>query len=127
MIDTTEIIKNFEINRCYFTGLSLGLVEGLEVQAFCDASERGYGSCVYLRVPKSDEKFHVSLLSRTKVAPIKMVTLPRLDLLGVLLSARLIHFIKSSLHLNDCVRLVYWTDSKIALSWIKDNPTKWKM
>ena len=79
-------------------------------------------------MPKSDEKFHVSfVMSRTKVAPIKRVTLPRLELLGALLSARLIHFIKSALHLNDHVRLVSWTDSKVALSWIKGNPTKWKM
>ncbi|KAK3896281.1 hypothetical protein Pcinc_000025 [Petrolisthes cinctipes] len=56
---------------------------------------------------------------RTKVAPIKRVTLPRLELLGALLSARLMHFVKSALHLDDCVRLVYWTDSKVALSWIK--------
>ncbi|KAK3868799.1 hypothetical protein Pcinc_025837 [Petrolisthes cinctipes] len=56
---------------------------------------------------------------RTKVAPIKRVTLPRLELLGALLSARLMHFVKSALHLDDCLRLVYWTDSKVALSWIK--------
>ncbi|KAK4324412.1 hypothetical protein Pmani_004972 [Petrolisthes manimaculis] len=127
-ISSIELIKNFEINRCYFPGLSLTSVEGLEVHAFSDASEKGYGSCMYFRVPKSDEEFHISfVMSRTKVAPIKRVTLPRLELLGALLSARLMHFVKSALHLDDCVRLVYWTDSKVALSWIKGNPTKWKM
>lgn len=129
-IDSIETIKIFEIHRCYFPGLSLSSVEleGLEVHAFSDASEKGYGSIVYLRVPKSLEEFHVSfVMSRTKVAPIKRVTLPRLELLGALLSARLINFVKSALHLPDSIRLACWTDSKVALSWIKGNPTKWKM
>lgn len=129
-IDGIETIKIFEINRCYFPGLSLSSVEleSLEVHAFSDASEKGYGSVVYLRVPKLHDEFYVSfVVSRTKVAPIKRVTLPRLELLGALLSARLIKFVKSALHLPDSVRLACWTDSKVALSWIKGNPTKWKM
>lgn len=127
-INSIETIKIFEINRCYFPGLSLSSVELLEVHAFSDAFEKGYGSIVYLRVPKSQEEFHVSfVMSRTKVAPIKQVTLPWLELLGTLLSARLIHFVKSALHLPDSVRLACWTDSKVALSWIKGNPIKWKM
>ena len=118
-IDSIETIKIFEINRCYFPGLSLNSFEGegLEVHAFSDASEKGYGSVVYLRVPKSQDEFHVSfVMSRTKVAPIKWVTLPRLELLGALLSARLMHFVKFALHLPDSVRLACWTDSKVALS-----------
>ncbi|XP_076044820.1 uncharacterized protein LOC143027420 [Oratosquilla oratoria] len=86
---------------------SLSSLVGLEVHAFSDASEKGYGSCVYLRIPKSDMEFHVSfVMATTKVAPIKRVTLPRLELLGALLSARLSHFVKSALRLNNCVRLV---------------------
>lgn len=127
-VDGIETIKIFEINRCYFTSLSLRSVEGLEVHAFSDASEKGYGSIVYLRMPKSHDEYYVSfVMSRTKVAPIKRVTLPRLELLGALLSARLINFVKSALHLPDNVRLACWTDSKVALSWIRGDPFKWKM
>lgn len=127
-VDGIETIKIFEINRCYFPSLSLRSIEGLEVHAFSDASEKGYGSIVYLRMPKSHDEFYVSfVMSRTKVAPIKRVTLPLLELLGALISARLIKFVKSALHLPDNVRLACWTDLKVALSWIKGNPSKWKM
>ena len=127
-INSIEVIKNFEINRCYFSGLSLNSVEGLEVHAFSDASEKGYGTCIYFRMPKSDNEFCVSfVMSRGKVAPIKRITLPRLELLGALLSARLINFVKSALHLNDDVKLFCWTDSQVALSWIKGDPARWKM
>ncbi|XP_076055279.1 uncharacterized protein LOC143033676 [Oratosquilla oratoria] len=97
-IDGIQSIKTFEIHRCYYPDSSLSSLVGLEVHAFSDASEKGYGSCVYLRIPKSDKEFHVSfVMARTKVAPIKRVTLPRLELLGALLSARLSHFVKSAL------------------------------
>ncbi|XP_076035359.1 uncharacterized protein LOC143021637 [Oratosquilla oratoria] len=127
-IDGIQSIKTFEIHRNYYPDSSLSSLVGLEVHAFSDASEKGYGSCVYLRIPKSDKEFHVSfVMARTKVAPIKRVTLPRLELLGTLLSARLSHFVKSALRLHDCVRLVCWIDSKVALSWIKGNANRWKM
>ena len=61
-INSIEVINNFEINRCYFSGLSLNSVEGLEVHAFSDASEKGYGTCIYFRMPKSDNEFCVSFV-----------------------------------------------------------------
>ena len=103
-------------------------MKGLEIHAFSDASEKGYGTCVYLRIPKSDNEFYVSfVMSRGKVAPIKRVTLPRLELLGALLSARLINFVKSALRLNNNVKLFCWTNSQITLSWIRGDPARWKM
>lgn len=53
--------------------------------------------------------------------------MPRLELLKAVLSARLINFVKSALRLSDDVKMICWTDSKVAVSWIKDNPPKWKM
>lgn len=79
-INSIEVIKKFEINRCYFPGLSLNSVEGMEVHAFSDASEKGYGTCIYFRIPKSNNEFCVSfVMSRGKVAPIKRITLPMLE------------------------------------------------
>lgn len=78
----------------------------------CDASQKGYGACVYLRVP-SVNKFKVSfVMSRGRVAPIKGISLARLELLGALLCARLVTFVKSALHLDD-VSVLCWTDSTV--------------
>ena len=100
----------------------------MEVHSFSDASEKGYGTCIYFRMPKSGNEFYVSfVMSGGKVTPIKRITLPRLELLWALLSARLINFVKSALHLNDDVKLFCWTDSQVALSRIKGDPARWKM
>ncbi|XP_076037198.1 uncharacterized protein LOC143022737 [Oratosquilla oratoria] len=88
--DGIQSIKTFEIHRCYYPDSSLSSVVGLEKHVFSDSSEKGYGSCVYLHIPKSDKEFHVRfVMARTKIVPIKRVTLPGMEILGALLSARL--------------------------------------
>ena len=55
------------------------------------------------------------------------VSLPRLELLGVLLCARLLEFVRSALHFGLEVVYYCWTDSTVALSWIKGDPKRWKV
>ncbi|XP_068208418.1 uncharacterized protein [Palaemon carinicauda] len=116
-----------KIQRSYFPSLQWKGIKGLGLHSFGDASERGFGACVYIRVPLGDDLFQVSLvLSRGKVAPIKKDSLPRLELLGALLCVRLLVFIKSALFLTEEVSYYCWTDSTVALSWIKGDPSRWK-
>ncbi|XP_055622604.1 uncharacterized protein LOC129766161 [Toxorhynchites rutilus septentrionalis] len=59
----------------------------IELHGFCDASNLGYGACVYIRVMDSNGHFAVTLLtSRSRVAPLKNArpTIPRLELCGAL-------------------------------------------
>ena len=102
--------------------------EGLEIHAFGDASMKGYGAVVYCRVPSSDGGYQVSLvMSKGKVAPLKKITLPRLELLGAFLCARLVAFVLQALKLSsDSVTVSCWTDSMIALGWIKGEASRWK-
>ena len=124
-----SLLKHWKISRCYtsvvlWTNLN---VSEVELHGFGDASEQGYGPCIYLKLPKGDGSFETSLvISRAKVAPLKKLTLPRLELLGSLLCARLIRFVQTSLRLSDQVACVCWTDSQVALSWIKGDASKWK-
>ena len=63
--------------------------------AFSDASPKAYGACVYLRAVLCDNSTVSSLvMAKSKVAPLKQTTLPRLELLGCLLSAHLVKFVK---------------------------------
>ena len=118
-------IKEWGIPRCY-TGGPWKALRGIELHAFGDASEKGYGAAVYIRIPQGDGSFEVSLVvARGKVAPLKRVTLPRLELLGALLCARLVIFVSSALRLPD-VRYKCWTDSTVALAWVQGDSSKWK-
>lgn len=118
--------KSWKVPRCYSPGIVWRFMKGAELHAFGDASERGYGACVYLRFPQSDGKFSVSfVMSRGRVAPVKSVTLPRLELIGAVLCARLVTYVKSALRLE--VPVYCWTDSTVTLHWIKGEPLKWKV
>ena len=89
----------------------------LELHRFCDASQKAYGACVYIRSISSNGKVNVSLLcSRGRVAPIKKATIPRLELCGALLLAQLIKICCDSW--KRTLNIHYWCDSKVVLQWL---------
>lgn len=94
----------------------------VQIHAFSDSSEHAYGSCVYVRAQSRCGKVFVNLLcSKAKVAPVKSMTIPRLELCGALISAKLVDKVKDSLNIKiDSV--TYWTDSTIVMGWIHTSP-----
>lgn len=97
----------------------------IEVHGFSDASTLAYAAAVYVRVI-TEYKTHVSLLiAKSKVAPVKQVSLPRLELCGAVLLAKLIEGVKKSLNINND-SIYMWTDSTIVLSWLRKLPSTWK-
>ena len=121
-----EHINKWKIPRRLSQGKWLQENSNVELVAFCDASEKAYGCVVYLKT-KDQEQAEVSLvISKVRVAPVKRVTLPRLELLGALLAARLLKFVKTALLLESEVKYSCWIDSMIALSWIQSDPHRWK-
>ena len=98
----------------------------IELLCFTDASEKAFGCCVYVSVTKNGMTKLSLVTSRVRVAPLKHMTLPRLELLGALLGARMLSFVKTSLLLPMDVPYVCFTDSTIVLHWIKADPQKWK-
>jgi len=96
-----------------------------EVHVFADASENAYAAAVYLRGLGPSGEWQSSLLvAKTKVAPLKLKSIPRLELCGTLLAARLLQKVADGLHIEKEV-LYAWSDAKVVLAWIKAHPSRW--
>ncbi|XP_064465356.1 uncharacterized protein LOC135376833, partial [Ornithodoros turicata] len=97
-----------------------------ELHVFTDASPQAYGACAFLRTKNECEEKKVRLIfAKTRVAPIKTLTLPRLELMGAVIGVRIANFVRSSLAVV-VKGVTFWTDSTIALSWIKGDATRWR-
>ena len=97
-----------------------------QLHGFCDASEDAYSGLVYIRGEDTCGNVHISLvMAKTRVSPIKRLTIPRLELCGAQLLAQLLH------HLGRIYRVsmsdIYaWTDSTIVLNWLDGSPRRFK-
>lgn len=93
-----------------------------QVHSFGDASVSAYAAVSFSRIVQSDGLIIVrNLSSKTKVAPIKTITIPKLELCGSLLVARLSHKVEQSLKVER-VEKFYYSDNQTVLAWIKAHP-----
>lgn len=87
----------------------------IQIHGFADASKSAYGACVYIRAVDNETKIHINLLcAKTKIAPLKTQTIPRLELCAALMLARLISTVECALDTN-INSVTYWSDSTIVL------------
>ncbi|XP_041451992.1 uncharacterized protein LOC121405379 [Drosophila obscura] len=83
----------------------------VEVHGFCDASMEAYGACIYV-VSRQGESSSNVLCSKSRVAPLKSLSIPKLELkeTGIFPG-----------------QFYCWSDSSTALSWIRDEPAKFQV
>lgn len=122
--DDLPLLNTLRVPR---QAVNQGIVRRIEVHGFCDSSEQAYGACLYLRSLNENNTWEVQLLcAKSKVAPIKTVTVPRLELCGTLLLSRLVNKTLTALDLP-VASVNCWTDSKIVLAWLESEPGKWNI
>lgn len=110
-----SLLNSLEIPRCIKTSPS----SLFEIHAFGDASEIAYGSVVYVRTFDTSNNYVVRLLcSKSKIAPLKVQTIPRLELCAALLTAELVVKVLAALD-NPITNVYFWSDSEITLCRIK--------
>ncbi|XP_065085820.1 uncharacterized protein LOC135707835 [Ochlerotatus camptorhynchus] len=91
---------------------------------FSDASQHAYGACCYIRSSDSSGAVKAALLTaRSKVAPLKQQSIPRLELCGALLAAKLYQKVTASLELPG--ETFFWVDSTTVICWLKATPSTW--
>lgn len=97
-----------------------------ELHGFCDASNEAYAAVVYMRAVDKEGNVAVHLItSKTKVAPIKQVCIPRLELCGAVLLSRLLQEVSTVLDIRK-ENIYAYTDSTVVLAWLGSYPGKWK-
>lgn len=95
---------------------------------FCDASTKAYAAVIYLVREAEDHKYSSFIVAKTRVAPLKTQTIPRLELLSAVLLARLVWNVTESLTVMlDLEEPRCFTDSQVALFWVKGTGRDWKL
>ena len=121
-------IKCIRISRYMFSSI-IDVVESVELHGYCDSSEHAYCAVIYAVASSADGHTTSRIVaSRCKVAPIRKTSIPRLELLSCVLLAELM--VKVSKTVQDVTvvsKKHYWSDSEVALTWIKsdEKTAKW--
>ena len=112
-------LEEVQIRRCLKPD-EFGQIKVVQFHHFSDASTTGYGQCSYLRLVDNSDKVHCSLvMAKSRVAPLKMTTIPRLELTAALVSVRVGSLLQNELEYADAIH-VFWTDSRVVLGYISN-------
>ena len=110
------------IPRCYRYTCSTR--SDVQLHVLCDASENGTAAVAYLRF-EEDGKIECALVgSKTRVAPLRFLSIPRLELQAAVIGARLANTICQS-HRISVNRTIFWTDSRNVLSWLQSDSRRY--
>ena len=121
LVDCQRIV----IKRCVYDHIYEEVVE-CWLHGFADASKRAYCGVVYFVYRTSVGRYVRMLTSKTTVAPLKELSIPRLELMAALIMVKLVVSAEAALAARAKVkRLKLWLDSKTALFWIR-NRGEWK-
>ncbi|GFS97839.1 uncharacterized protein NPIL_208701 [Nephila pilipes] len=90
----------------------------LSIHTFVCASKTAYAACIFLRSASSIISVTVQLLqARSRIALVKIITIPRLDLMASAIDVRLFSSVKQALKRPN-ISTYFWTDSFTVLTWI---------
>lgn len=110
-------LADITLPRCY-TPVEVTEATEHHLHIFCDASEQAYGSVAYLATCQKGKKAHTSfVMARSRVAPKRQLSMPRLELCAALTGAQLAVLLQRELTLN-ITQTTLWSDSTTVLAWL---------
>ncbi|XP_033105187.1 uncharacterized protein LOC117107594 [Anneissia japonica] len=101
-------------------------IKSNQLHNFADASETGYGAVTYLRMTDVNDKIHCSILmSKSRLAPLKGMTIPRLELTAAVEAIKMDELLRRELEIP-LLESVYWSDSMIVLLYIQNDESRFQ-
>ena len=121
-------LSDVKIPRCYksniMTQASLP-VKDVQLHNFSDASDIGYGVALYVRTTFIDGTIICALVfGKSRAAPLRRITIPRLELQAAVLSVRVSEMIQREIGIK-FHQVRYWTDSEIVLKYIQNEKKRY--
>ncbi|XP_058810950.1 uncharacterized protein LOC131675821 [Topomyia yanbarensis] len=118
-------LVDIQIPRCYMMNFNPSAELSTQLHIFVDASEEACSSVAYLRFVLPENTISCAIVSaKTKVAPLKPLSIPRLELQAAILGARLARFIEEN-HNIKIDEKIFWSDSRIVLAWIRSDSRRY--
>ena len=115
-------LSKIEIPRC----ISVNENYNIQLHVFCDASELAYAVASYIRISYPDKVVSHLVMSKSRVAPLKVLTLPRLELQGAVMAVRVKEMIIKEMAIN-FHSIHFWTDSTLNLQYIRNESKRFKV
>ena len=112
-------LEGLSVDR-YLKPANFGKIVDCSVHHFADACEYVYGQASYLRIEDETRRIHCCLvIGKSRVAPLKNITMPRMELVAATLSVKISALLKRELQMN-CDKDIFWTDSEVTLGYIRN-------
>ena len=119
-------LEGLSVDRC-FKPTNFGKIVDCSLHHFADGCEYAYGQASYLRIVDESERIHCCLVTgKSRVAPLKYISMPRMELLTATLSVKMSVLLKRELQMN-YDKEVFSTDSEVTLGYIKNESKKLKI
>ncbi|XP_053686938.1 uncharacterized protein LOC128736479 [Sabethes cyaneus] len=119
-------VDNVRLSRCYIGQTLSGSLRSIQLHVLVDASEEAYSAAAYYRFTFADGTIHTTLVAaKAKVAPLKPLSIPRLELKAAVLGARLASFIGDN-RTYGIDKRIFWSDSSTVLAWIRSDARRYR-
>ena len=119
-------LDQISIPRCYKPS-GYGSLASVELHHFADASDVGYGCVIYLRFENSAGQIHSSFIfGKSQVAPLKQMTIPRMELAAAVLAVKVDSQLQRELDLS-LGESHFWCESTSVLGYIKNGQARFHM
>ncbi|XP_067615344.1 uncharacterized protein [Eurosta solidaginis] len=116
-------VMEYSCPRFYFRN---GAPKSLQLHVFVDASENAFAAVTYWRARNARGEIEVTFIcAKSKCAPLKTLTIPRLELQHAVLGARLQQAVREA-HSSKIDKCFLWSDSGTVIKWIRSKHRKYK-